>query len=179
MLNSMPNQKGGKGYKKGKHSQDEKIDVQMISWDASDGQMLGRVIRTLGQKRFRIYCNDNQERICRLAGSIRKSQWVSEGSVVVVSLRFLGSGSAGGGGVAEAADILHVVDTRLYNKLKKMDGVNENIFVQMEHLDIEQAKVRIAAGEKATEEDDLFDREDVAVKDTRNGETSDVDIDDI
>ena len=46
--------------------------------------MLGRVVKTLGQKRFRVYCNDNVERTCRLAGSVRKSQWVAEGSVVVV-----------------------------------------------------------------------------------------------
>jgi initiation factor 1A len=168
-----PNQKGGKGYKKGKHSQDDKMDVQMISWNTSDGQMLGRITKTLGQKRFRVYCNDNIERNCRLAGSIRKSQWVSEGIVVVVSLRFLGSGSAGGGS-DESGDILHVVDPRLYSKIKKMAGVNENLFVQMEHLDIEQAKTRIAAGGKATEEDDLFDRDGVDTK-----EITEDDIDDI
>ena len=171
----MPNQKGGKGYKKGKHSGSEsRGDVKMISWDSSDGQMLGRIVKTLGQRRFRVYCNDNQERICRLAGSIRKSQWVSEGSVVVMSLRFLGSGSAGGaaGAGLEAGDILEIVDQRLYGKLKKEEGVNPNLFVQMEHLDISSAKKRIAEGGMAAEEDDLFDREDTVVK-----KDEDVDID--
>ena len=173
----MPNQKGGKGYKKGKHSGSESMfDPKMISWDVSDGQMLGRIVRTLGQRRFRVYCNDNQERICRLAGSIRKSQWVSEGSVVVMSLRFLGSGSAGGaaGAGLEAGDILDIVDQRLYSKLKKEKGVNPNLFVQMEQLaDMDAAKKRIADGGMAAEEDDLFDRDDDAAK----GAGSDVDID--
>ncbi len=171
----MPNQKGGKGYKKGKHTMDEKFDVQMISWDSSDGQMLGRVIKTLGQRRFRVYCNDNIERICRLAGSVRKSQWVNEGTVVVMSLRFLGSGSAGGGG-EEGGDILQVVDPRLYGKLKKMEGVNENIFVQIEQIDKDVVKRRLAEGGKVVDEDDFFDREDDTAK---QGDSSDVDIDDI
>jgi len=174
----MPNQKGGKGYKKGKHAGDEKIDVQMISWNSEDGQMLGRVIKTLGQRRFRVYCNDNIERICRLAGSLRKSQWVNEGTVVVVSLRMLGLGSAGGGG-EEGGDILQIVDPRLFSKLKRMDGMNENVFVQMEHLDINAARTRIAAGGKATEEDDLFDRDDTPAQDKNTNDDSDVDIDDI
>ncbi len=174
-VNRMPNQKGGKGYKKGKHTGESLADPKMISWDASDGQMLGRIVKTLGQRRFRVYCNDNQERICRLAGAIRKSQWVSEGTVVILSIRFLGSGSAGGaaGAGLEAGDILEIVDQRLYHKLKKEKDVNPNIFVQIEHLDMESAKKRIAEGGMATEEDDLFDREDTAA--TKPDE--DVDID--
>ncbi len=170
----MPNLKGGKGYKKGKHTMDEKFDVQMISWDSSDGQMLGRITKTLGQRRFRVYCNDNFERTCRLAGSVRKSQWVAEGCVVVVSLRFLGSGSAGGAG-EETGDILQVVDPRLYGKLKKMEGMNQNLFVQIETMDKEVVKRRIAAGENVEEEDDFFDRDEVVTKEI----SDDIDIDEI
>jgi initiation factor 1A len=176
----MPNQKGGKGYKKGKHTTDEKFDIQMISWNSADGQMLGRVVKTLGQKRFRVYCNDNVERTCRLAGSVRKSQWVAEGSVVVVSLRFLGSGSAGGAG-EEGGDILQVVDPRLYGKLKKMEGVSENIFVQIEQMDKEAVKRRVAEGGKAADDDDFFDRDDETAKpaSASSSADSDVDIDEI
>ena len=159
----MPNQKGGKGYKKGKHPSSESMfDPKMITWDASDGQMLGRITRTLGQRRFRVYCNDNQERICRLAGAIRKSQWVSEGTVVILSTRNMGTGSAGGAaaeGGLEHGDIIDVVDRNLHNKLKKEKGVNPNLFVQIEHVDMEVAKKRIAEGGLAVEQDDIFERD--------------------
>ena len=169
----MPNQKGGKGYKKGKHPGGESLlDPIMISWDKSDGQMLGRITRTLGQRRFRVYCNDNEERICRLAGSIRKSQWVSEGSVVILSVRGLGSGSAGGAAAAlETGDILDVVDRNLYGKLKKEKDVNPNLFAQLETIDLDAAKKRIAEGGLAVEVDDIFDRED------EGKDTEDLDID--
>ena len=156
-----PNQKGGKGYKKGKHpSNANEIDVKMISWDSGDGQMLGRVTKSVGNRRFRVYCNDNQERTCRLAGHIRKSEWVGEGSIVVLSLRGLSSASSSSSNADELGDILQLVDSRLYGKLKKMVGVNETLFVQVEAMDMDQVKKRVAAGGAATEEDDLFDRND-------------------
>ncbi len=160
-----PNQKGGKGYKKGKHTGE--VDVKMIDWDEEDGQMLGRVIKSVGNRRFRVFCNDNKERLCRLAGSIRKSQWVNEGSVVVLSLRELSSASASNSNAEDLGDILQLVDPGLYSKLKKMDGVNSNLFVQVENMDIEQVKQRIANGGSAQDEDDIFDRTDVVEEDEK------------
>lgn len=156
-----PNQKGGKGYKKGKHNNNaNEIDVKMISWDTEDGQMLGRVTKSVGNRRFRVYCNDNHERTCRLAGHIRKSEWVGEGSIVVLSLRGLSSASNNVSNADDLGDILQLVDPRLYGKLKKMVGVNEVLFAQVEAMDVEKVQKRVAAGGSANEEDDLFDRND-------------------
>jgi initiation factor 1A len=153
-----PNQKGGKGYKKGKHTGE--VDVKMIDWDEDDGQMLGRVIKSVGNRRFRVFCNDNKERLCRLAGTIRKSQWVNEGTVVVLSLRDLSSASSSASNADDLGDILQVVDPGLYGKLKKLKGINPNLFIQVENMDVQQVKERIAKGMSVQDEDDIFDRTD-------------------
>jgi initiation factor 1A len=173
----MPNQKGGKGYKQGKHSTGE-VDVKMIQWNEEDGQMFGRVLKSVGNRRFKVYCNDNKERLCKLAGAIRKSEWVGEGTIVVLSLRGLTSGSAMGGNAEDLGDILQVVDTRLHGKIKKLDGVNPALFAQVEAQDIQQVIQRVNQGSNMEDEDDLFDRggEDSKKKDDSD---SDLDIDTI
>ena len=155
----MPNQKGGKGYKKGnnKHTSQD-IDIKMVDWDEDDGQMFGRVVKSVGNRRFRVYCNDNKERLCKLAGTIRKSEWVGEGTIVVLGLRGLSSGSAVGGNSEDLGDILQVVDQRLLGKLKKIPGINQALFAQIEAQDIQQVVQRVNQGSSFEDEDDLFDR---------------------
>ena len=80
---------GGKRYKKGKKGGGEQTDIKMIDIDSADGQMIGRVTRVLGNRRFQVHCNDNVVRICRLCGSLRKSEWVSVGSIVLLAKREL------------------------------------------------------------------------------------------
>jgi len=165
-----PNQKGGKGYKKGKGKSTDEMDVKMIDWNEDDGQMLGRVIKSVGNRRFRVFCNDNKERLCRLAGAIRKSQWVNEGTVVVLSLRDLSSASSSASNADDLGDILQVVDPGLYGKLKKMNGVNPNLFIQVENMDLQQVKERIAKGGSAQDEDDIFDRTDAVEEEEKERE---------
>lgn len=180
----MPNNKGGKGYKKGKHPTGD-VDVKMIEWNEDDGQMFGRVLKSVGNRRFRIYCNDNKERLCKLAGTIRKSQWVGEGTIVVLGLRGLSSGSAAGGNEDDLGDILQVVDPRLYGKIKKLPNINPALFAQVEAQDIQQVIQRVNQGSKFEDEDDLFDRSEAnegnegkKTQQTKKDD-SDIDIDDI
>jgi initiation factor 1A len=147
-----PNSKGGKGYKKGKHGGGGEVKMIEILPD----QMLGRILRALGNRRFRVYCNDNKERVCKICGSMRKSEWVSEGSIVVLSLREIGMRILGGQGEEGIGDILSVVDRSLYSKLKRESGVNPALFTSIETQDIHDVKKRVAEG--TLEEDDLFDR---------------------
>lgn len=81
----MPPNKGGKRYKKGKHGGE--VFAEMVRINESEGQMLGRVIKSVGDRRFAVYCNDNKERLCRLRGSFRKNTWIEKGSIVLLSLR--------------------------------------------------------------------------------------------
>lgn len=152
----MPNKKGGKGYKKGKHGGDG--EAKLVEWNEEEGQMLGRVLKALGNRRFRVYCNDNKERLAKLCGSTRKSEWVSEGSIVLIGIRELGTTTATKS--EEVCDILTIVDTGVYGKLKKMDGVNILLFSAVEKDDAEEkARKKKLQEEGKAEDDDVFDRD--------------------
>lgn len=163
---NMPNVTGGKGYKRGKHTKDEK----MIEWDPSTGQMLGRVINTLGSRRFKVYCNDNQARICRLAGSMTKSDWVTKGSLVLLSTRNLSTSTTD---VSEKnlGDILHVFGTEDYRELKGMPGTNPAIFTPVETKEINEIIDLVKKNMLNVEEDDLFLDEGEEEEEEPEGET--------
>jgi translation initiation factor IF-1 len=149
-----PNVKGGKGYRKGKHA--TMGEAKMLEWNTADGQMLGRTMKKLGDRRFRVFCNDNKERICKLTGSMRKSEWVDESAIVLISSRVLGNATMSAN--QEIGDILSVVDTRLYGKLRKMDGINPLLFTNIENDDdgVRRSKVESQkAGEQMN--DDFFE----------------------
>jgi len=151
-----PNLKGGKGYRKGKHATAD--EAKMLDWDESQGQMLGRALRKLGDRRFRVFCNDSKERICKLAGGMRKSEWVDEGAIILIGIRQLTTATTVKG--EEIGDILSVIDTRIYGKLKKQDGVNPLLFTHVEDEDAAAMKKKINAlksGEGV--DDDVFERE--------------------
>lgn len=145
-----PNAKGGKGYKKGKHG--DGGEVKMI--EILDDQMLGRVLKAMGNRRFKVYCNDNRERICKICGSMRKSEWISEGTVVIISLREIGMRIIGGQGDDGIGDILGIVDRSLYNKLKRDPNINPAIFTNIENQDMNDVKRRVKNG--TLEEDEYF-----------------------
>lgn len=145
---------GGRGYKKGRHDESKKLP----ECDTDDGQMWARVLKEQGNRRFRVFCNDNKERTCKLAGSIRKSQWVEEGTIVIISLRGLSSATGGhsSANTDDIGDIIEVVERGFISKLKKDTSINPALFT---NLDDEGVKKRLAAGGKV-EEDDFFEEAD-------------------
>jgi initiation factor 1A len=153
----MPNAKGGKGYKKGKHGGAE--EAKLFEWDPKKGEMLARVVKSLGNRRFRVFCNDNKERIAKIPGSMRKSEWVDEGSIVLIGVRELSNATAKQG--EEVADILTLAHSSLYGKLKKLPGVNLILFGQVEKEDAADLVKKIKKQEagEAIDDDDLFDRD--------------------
>ena len=150
-----PNVKGGKGYKKGKHSD---ADPKMIEWKEDEGQMIGRVLKSVGNRRFRVYCNDNKERLCRLCGSMRKGDFVNEGSLVVMGIRSLSCVTSDNTGSKnqETGDILSTIDPRLYGKLKKEPGLNPALFTNIEEQDMNEVKRKVQAG---AIDEDFFEQE--------------------
>ena len=147
------NLKGGNKAKKGKNTTAAKAELH----DIGDGQMIGKVIRMLGDRRALVYCNDNVERTCKIRGSLRKKVWIATSDIVLVGLRVFSHidsddesdedvlaavgqkiNSAGG-------DILAKYDTDVYSKLKKVSGVNKKLFGSVDNVHKEEA------------EDDLFD----------------------
>jgi translation initiation factor 1A len=139
----MPNVKGGKNYKKMKHQEAAAPEVH----DIGEGQMIGRVLRMLGDRRALVYCNDNVERVCKIRGKLRKKVWIATSDIVLVGLRiFAGDDSDDdqfeGGPLSKCdmADILAKYDPDVYSKLKKVDGVNKRLFGLVEVGDSKNPK---------------------------------------
>jgi translation initiation factor IF-1 len=152
------NKQGGKGCKKGKNGKED--DVLMVECKEGDGQMFGRVVKVEGDRRFRIFCNDSKERICRLAGTIRRGDRVEKGGLVLVSIRDLSFTTTK---VVEedskVGDIISNVDPRLYGKVKKLEGINPLLFVNLENEDKSVIKARVNRLEEGRADDeDLFER---------------------
>lgn len=49
-----------------------------------DGEVLGIVLRKEGGGKYRVYCTDGEERICRIPGSKKRGLWVKRDSLVLV-----------------------------------------------------------------------------------------------
>ena len=47
-------------------------------------EVLGVVLRKEGGGKYRIYCTDGEERICRIPGSKKRGLWVKRDNVVLV-----------------------------------------------------------------------------------------------
>lgn len=83
LVYNMPNLRGGKGYKRGKGNREE--DVVFLTIEP--GQMVGRIIRTLGDLNMSVFCQDNITRICKIAVGIKKAVRFVPGDIVLLSLR--------------------------------------------------------------------------------------------
>ena len=154
------NKQGGKGCKKGKNAKDDDSDILMVECKENEGQMFGRVVKVEGDRRFRIFCNDSKERICRLAGTIRRGDRVEKGGLVLISIRDLSFTTTK---VVEedskVGDIIANVDPRLYGKVKKIEGINPLLFVNLENEDKSAIKARVnRLQEGAIDDEDLFER---------------------
>ena len=153
------NKQGGKGCKKGKNAKDDD-DVLLVECKEGEGQMFGRVVKVEGDRRFRIFCNDSKERICKLAGTIRRGDRVEKGGLVLISIRDLSfSTTKVLDEESKVGDIISNIDPRLYGKLKKIEGINPLLFVNLETEDKAAIKARVdrlEAGE--VEDEDMFER---------------------
>lgn len=132
----MPNFKGGKKYKSAKHS-----ESSAELHEVGDGQMIGRVIRVLGNRNMMLYCNDGKERMAHIRGGLRKKNACIElGDIVLFSLRGEGMRIAGesAGDTKDRGDILAKYDRDTYSQLKKSPGVNLKLFKSIETMDERQ-----------------------------------------
>jgi translation initiation factor IF-1 len=153
------NKQGGKGCKKGKNGKDDD-DVLLVECKEGEGQMFGRVIKVEGDRRFRVFCNDSKERICKLAGTIRRGDRVEKGGLVLISIRDLSfSTTKVLDEDSKVGDIISNIDPRLYGKLKKIEGINPLLFINLETEDKAAIKARVDRLEQGdVEDEDMFER---------------------
>jgi translation initiation factor 1A len=50
-----------------------------------EGQLLGRVIKLVGGDNVVVKCNDQNIRICRISGKIKRRMWIRANDIVLVS----------------------------------------------------------------------------------------------
>lgn len=131
----MPNFKGGKKYKSSKH---DNSSAECHDVDESQGQMIGRIIRVLGNRNMLLYCNDKVERIAHIRGGLRKKHAKLElGDIVLFSTRGDGMRIAGhsSSDSKERGDILAKYEREVYSQLKKMKNINPRLFTSVETED--------------------------------------------
>jgi len=127
----MPNQKGGKQYKKSKHATPQKATLFLPEAD----QIFGRVIRNLGQRRMLVFSNDNKIRMCHIRGSMRRgSSWITIGDIVLITRREFEK-LPDNASDYENADIISRYEKDLHSDLKKLPGINPKLFMQIETVD--------------------------------------------
>lgn len=155
----MPNLQGGKKYKSSKHSQESKAVLHVVE----EGQQIGRVLKILGNKRMIVYCNDNEQRICKVRGALGKRTWIEKGDIVLISIRT--DLAAGANGTTakenisdERGDILEKYDSSILGKLKKEEGVNSKLFLNLETMDAGKIRADLENLDDDGEED-FFEHE--------------------
>ena len=138
----MPNLQGGKKYKSSKHSQ----ETTALMHEIAEDQQVGRIMKVLGNRRMLVYCNDNMQRICKIRGALGKKSWINVGDVVLISVREeLAAGSTGSLALSkvdingERGDILAKYDSKVISQLKKTEGINLRLFLNIESVDSTKA----------------------------------------
>ena len=129
----MPNLTGGKKYRSGFRTQQE---PELHEVNEEEGQMIGRVVKALGDRNMMVFCNDNKERVCHIRGGLCKRRGkvrIEVGDIVLISLRGEGIGSSH---QMDRGDILEKFDRDLHKKLQRtLPGANPRLFTNIESLD--------------------------------------------
>lgn len=144
----MPNQTGGKNYKKSKHNSASQKPVMI---DRQPDQHYARVIKNLGNCNLLVYCNDNKVRISHIRGALRRRCPIHVGDILLVSLRDFETYAIG---ERERSDVVAKYPADLLSKLRKQEDINPKLFMALEERDAGQGKER---GLPPEEEGDLFD----------------------
>lgn len=122
---------GAKAKKRCKHTNGADRDNREL-YLCEDGQMYATVQKACGGGRFVLACGDGVERLGKLRGSMRKSEWVSGGDIVLASARSFDDGKC---------DILHrytqleVSRLRRYGELECFDAPVSATETDIEFID--------------------------------------------
>ena len=81
----MPNNKGGKKYKRNKQEVKENKNTRFK--DEDESQEYAQITKALGNCRFEVLCFDGKTRLATMCGKMRKRVFVNAGEFILVSLR--------------------------------------------------------------------------------------------
>jgi translation initiation factor 1A len=164
-----PNTKGGKNYKKGKHT-----EVEAIMYERAEDQMYGRIIKLLGGCNAIVYCNDNKERLCHIRGTMRKKVWLATGDIVLISLRDLDKTGNTPLSKIDRGDICAKYEKELHKKLQSKDKTfNTLLLTSIETA--ESSQMNGGGARKAADMDEGFEFAEDSDDDTNDDEESSTD----
>jgi len=160
----MPNIRGGKSYKKSKGKTKFGEDDEVAYLEIANDQMVGRILKLLGNLNATIYCQDNKQRVCKICRSIKKSVRFEVGDIVLISLRDceVSSDEIAKGVRGSRGDILDKFHPKQFKELKD-GGINSAMFLTLDSVNEIASKYEkgdekgaLAIAENA--EEDIFDR---------------------
>lgn len=160
----MPNIRGGKSYKKSKGKTKFGEDDEVAYLEIGNDQMVGRILRLLGNLNATVYCQDNKQRLCKICRSIKKSVRFDVGDVVLISLRDceVSNDELAKGVRGSRGDILDRFHPKQFKELKE-DGVNSAIFLTLDSVNematrVEKGDLEGALAVAENAQEDIFDR---------------------
>jgi initiation factor 1A len=172
----MPNIRGGKSYKKSKGKTKFDDDDQVAYLEIAKDQMVGRILRLLGNLNATVYCQDNKQRICKICRSIKKSVRFEVGDVVLISLRDceVSTAELEKGVRGSKGDILDKFHPKQFKELKDT-GVNLAIFLTLDSVNemavrVEKGDLEGALAVAETAQEDIFDRTDAKAEESEESE---------
>ena len=99
-----------KRHKKNSGEQTKELIVK------EEGQEYATVTKVLGNSRFEVACFDSVNRLAHVRGTMRKSQWVNSGDLILISLRDYQDNKC---------DIIHVYTAEEGRRLKQKGELPE------------------------------------------------------
>ena len=155
----MPNNKGGKKFKKGKKSRDFNDKKQLIKKDPEEAQEYAQVINPKGNGRFELLCCDGgKERLGTVCGQMRKRVWVNRSDLVLIS-KWEGMTDD------TKCSIIHKYSEDEARRLQKEGELPANFKLNLDDFDVE-------------DEDDGFDMSDPSESESESSE-EEIDVDEI
>jgi translation initiation factor 1A len=110
------------------------VEFYEVDWES--GQSIGRILKPLGDRNMLVFCNDNKERVCHIRGTIKPSERITVGDLVLISIRSQEMNMTQSS-QKDKGDILLKYDREQHKQLKKL-GVNPVLFTSVELLDAKQ-----------------------------------------
>lgn len=151
----MPNNKGGKNYKKGK--KDNRPKTSNIK-KTQETEIYGEVIKINGNGRFTIRCTDGIERMGIIRGKLRKRMWVNMNSIVLTDVWDFED---------RKCSIIHVYDESDIENLLESREIPETLISNNDELyndfeeDIEIKTYDIPPEESSSDDDEEIDLDDI------------------
>ena len=168
----MPNNKGGKRYKRNKNQVKENKTTRLK--DVTQSQEYAQITKCLGSCRFEVLCFDGKKRMATMCGKMRKKVFVNAHEIVLVSLRDWQDSKCDIIEKYSASDVQKLKQKNLIPKFIKLEEKNDEDEVMDDNLGF-------VFDYSMPNEDSLSDKSssDEESDDSDSDDPSKIDIDDI